>query len=284
MNAKVKNLIVRAITGAVFVAVLVSAICFGYATMGLLFAIITGLSVWEFCSVVNTREDVDTNRTIVTLTGVCLFAATWFYCVTGFNKAFILTLFPIIYLIISELYLQQKSPVNNWAYSMMAILYVALPFSLLNVISIKSIANTADIMYDYLTPLAIFVFLWASDTGAYCVGSLIGKHPLFKRISPNKSWEGSVGGAVLAIGLSMIFAHYDTSLYSTLQWAGMALVVVVFGTWGDLVESLMKRQLGIKDSGNILPGHGGMLDRFDSSLIAIPAVALYLAICESYFR
>jgi len=126
--------------------------------------------------------------------------------------------------------------------------------------------------------------LWASDTGAYCVGSLIGKHPLFKRISPNKSWEGSVGGAVLAIGISMIFAHYDTSLYSTLQWAGMALVVVVFGTWGDLVESLMKRQLGIKDSGNILPSHGGMLDRFDSSLIAIPAVALYLAICESYFR
>ncbi|MBQ5352006.1 MAG: phosphatidate cytidylyltransferase, partial [Bacteroidaceae bacterium] len=149
---------------------------------------------------------------------------------------------------------------------------------------IKSIANTTNIMYDYLTPLAIFVFLWASDTGAYCVGSLIGKHPLFKRISPNKSWEGSVGGAVLAIGISMIFAHYDTSLYSTLQWAGMALVVVVFGTWGDLVESLMKRQLGIKDSGNILPGHGGMLDRFDSSLIAIPAVALYLAICESYFR
>ena len=126
--------------------------------------------------------------------------------------------------------------------------------------------------------------MWASDTGAYCVGSLIGKHPLFKRISPNKSWEGSVGGAVLAIGISMIFAHYDTSLYSTLQWAGMALVVVVFGTWGDLVESLMKRQLGIKDSGNILPGHGGMLDRLDSSLIAIPAVALYLAICESYFR
>ena len=126
--------------------------------------------------------------------------------------------------------------------------------------------------------------MWASDTGAYCVGSLIGKHPLFKRISPNKSWEGSVGGAVLAIGISMIFAHDDTSLDSTLQWAGMALVVVVFGTWGDLVESLMKRQLGIKDSGNILPGHGGMLDRFDSSLIAIPAVALYLAICESYFR
>ena len=126
--------------------------------------------------------------------------------------------------------------------------------------------------------------MWASDTGAYCVGSLIGKHPLFKRIAPNKSWEGSVGGAVLAIGISMIFAHYDTSLYSTLQWAGMALVVVVFGTWGDLVESLMKRQLGIKDSGNILPGHGGMLDRFDSSLIAIPAVALYLTICESYFR
>lgn len=281
MSDKLKNLIVRAITGAIFVAVLVSGIVFGAPTMGLLFAIITGLSVWEFCTIVNNREDVTINKVIVTLSGVCLFAATWFFCITGITKEFILVLLPIIYIIISELYLKQNNPMNNIAYSMFAIMYVAIPFSLMNVISIKHLPDSTDIMYDYVTPLAVFIFLWASDTGAYCVGSLIGKRPLFKRISPNKSWEGSVGGGVLAVAISQLLAFLPIgSGYTPLQWAGMAIVVVVFGTWGDLVESLMKRQLGIKDSGNILPGHGGMLDRFDSSLIAIPAVAVYLCLMQ----
>ena len=125
--------------------------------------------------------------------------------------------------------------------------------------------------------LAIFVLLWCNDTGAYCTGSLIGRHKLFPRISPGKTWEGSVGGAVLAVAASQVFAHFVPTL-TALQWAGFAIVVVVFGTWGDLVESLLKRQLGVKDSGNILPGHGGMLDRFDSSLLAIPATVVYLSL------
>ena len=123
--------------------------------------------------------------------------------------------------------------------------------------------------------LAIFVFLWCSDTGAYCTGSLIGKHKLFPRISPAKSWEGSVGGAVVALIASQVFYSYAPFI-TPVEWAIFALVVVVFGTWGDLIESLLKRQIGIKDSGHILPGHGGMLDRFDSSLLAIPAVFAYL--------
>ena len=104
---------------------------------------------------------------------------------------------------------------------------------------------------------------------------LFGKHRLFERISPKKSWEGSIGGGIISILVSLIMAHFFPFL-NTVQWIGLALTVVVFGTWGDLVESLMKRQLGIKDSGNILPGHGGMLDRFDSTLLAVPAIVLYL--------
>ena len=126
-----------------------------------------------------------------------------------------------------------------------------------------------------MLPLSVFIFLWASDSGAYLVGSLIGKHRLFERISPKKSWEGSIGGGVLALVAAWAL-WYFFPIMSLWQWIGMALVVVVFGTWGDLVESLLKRQLGIKDSGHILPGHGGILDRFDSSMLAVPAVVIYL--------
>ena len=123
--------------------------------------------------------------------------------------------------------------------------------------------------------MAVFIFLWTSDTGAYCFGSLFGKHRLFERISPKKSWEGSIGGTFVSLLAALIVWYFDRSL-NIPQWLGFALVVVIFGTWGDLVESLLKRQLGIKDSGNILPGHGGLLDRFDSSLLALPAVVIYL--------
>ena len=132
-----------------------------------------------------------------------------------------------------------------------------------------------------LLPLSVFIFLWTNDTGAYCSGSLFGKHKLFPRISPAKSWEGSIGGGVFVLIAAAIvgyFANSGESLHTLNipEWMGLGLVVAVFGTWGDLVESLFKRTIGVKDSGNILPGHGGMLDRFDSSLMAIPAAVIYL--------
>ena len=121
-----------------------------------------------------------------------------------------------------------------------------------------------------------------NDTGAYLCGSLWGKHKLFPRISPGKSWEGSIGGGILVMAIAILI-WYLTELYdvnelslNAFEWAGLGLTVVIFGTWGDLIESLFKRTLGIKDSGTILPGHGGMLDRFDSSLLAIPAAVVYL--------
>ena len=143
------------------------------------------------------------------------------------------------------------------------------------------------ITFNSLLPLSVFIFLWVNDTGAYCTGSLLGRHKLFPRISPAKSWEGSIGGAIFVLAAAYAIGYYDNmlvmdgdnsgrGLLSIPAWLGLGLVVVIFGTWGDLVESLFKRTLGIKDSGNILPGHGGMLDRFDSSLLAIPAAVVYL--------
>lgn len=281
MSDKQKNLVVRTITGVIFVAAVVSGFINPNA-MVLLFSIITGLTIWEFTGIVNDSSRANVNRFICTVAGIYFFLA-----MTGYNSGitpsgvFIPYLITLVYLLIAELYVKADDPIANWAYTMMSQLYIALPFSLLNVLAFSQTKNGMPV-YNYLLPLSVFVFLWINDSGAYCSGSLLGKHKLFPRISPAKSWEGSIGGAVLtmaaAAGISVFLENngYDTAGMNMAEWIGLALVIVVFGTWGDLVESLFKRTIGIKDSGNILPGHGGMLDRFDSSLLAIPAAVVYL--------
>ena len=275
-----KNFIVRTITAVFFVAAIVTSFLNPRA-MTLLFSIVTGMTIWEFAGLVNDRPFISINRFICTVSGVYLFLA-----MAGYNSGltpatvFIPYLVSIIYLMVAELYLKAKDPVNNWAYTMMSQLYIALPLSLLNVLAFRS--NGYDIQYTYLMPLSVFVFLWINDAGAYICGSLLGRHKLFPRISPGKSWEGSIGGGLLVV-VAAVLVWYFTDQYdvndlgmTACEWAGLGIVVVLFGTWGDLIESLFKRTLGIKDSGNILPGHGGMLDRFDATLLAVPASVVYL--------
>lgn len=277
-----KNLITRSITGVLFVAIIV--VCFMCPEgMIMVFALITGLTVWEYTGLVNTIDGVAVNRFISTAAGVYLFLAVAGFC-SGITPSavFIPYLLSVIYLFISELYTESKNAINNWAYTMLSQMYVALPLSTINILAFRDYGG--QVVFSYLTPLSIFIFLWANDTGAYCFGSLFGKHKLFPRISPGKTWEGSIGGGLLVLAVAAIIGYVENSntgelMYgntmSVAQWMGLGLVVVFFGTWGDLVESLFKRTMGIKDSGKILPGHGGMLDRFDSSLMAIPAAVVY---------
>lgn len=283
------NFIVRAITGVLFVAVVVTCFLKPLAMVGF-FALVTGLSIWEFTGLVNLRETVKVNRFISTVAGVYLFLAFAGWCMQVVpSAAFVPYLITVVYLFISELYQRNEDAINDWAYTMLSQMYVALPFACINMLAFRSAAN-GETVYGLLLPLSIFIFLWCNDTGAYLAGSLLGKHKLFPRISPGKSWEGSIGGGILVCFIAWLMSYIDengvlecmgatqTGL-TTLQWIGLGLVVVFFGTWGDLVESLFKRTLGVKDSGNILPGHGGMLDRFDSSLMAIPASVVYLMSC-----
>ncbi len=275
-----KNLIVRTITGVIFVAAVVASFLRPEA-MVLLFSIVTGLTVWEFTGLVNDRPGVTVNRFICTVAGVYFFYAMTYFCSDLYGGAaksvvFIPYLVTIVYLLVAELYGKQEDPINNWAYTMLSQMYIALPFSLINVLAFTATPEGV-VRFNMLLPLSVFVFLWVNDSGAYCVGSLLGRHKLFPRISPGKSWEGSIGGAVFVLAAAYAISYYlDGVMLTDWQWLGLGLVVVIFGTWGDLVESLFKRTLGIKDSGNILPGHGGMLDRFDSSLLAIPAAVVYL--------
>lgn len=281
MTSKQKNLITRSITGILYVAIMVTSFLQS-VNMIVVFALITGLATWEFTGLVNEYKHVNVNRLITTVAGVYFFLA-----VAGVNSGAIQTnavfvpyLLTIIYLFISGLYTKSSDSVNDWAYTMLSQMYIALPLSTINVIAFRQAADGLNYYY-YLLPLSTFIFLWANDTGAYCTGSLFGKHKLFPRISPAKSWEGSIGGGILVLIVASIMYYIESqgenlSGLNLIEWLGLGFVVVVFGTWGDLVESLLKRTLGIKDSGNILPGHGGILDRFDSSLMAIPASVVYL--------
>ena len=275
-----KNFIVRTITGIIFVAAIVASFLRPEA-MVLLFSIVTGLTIWEFTGLVNGNVNVNVNRFISTAAGVYFFYAMTYFCSDLYGGSaksvvFIPYLVTIIYLLVAELYLKQEDPIADWAYTMLSQMYIALPFSLLNVLAFTATPQ-GTVNFNTLLPLSVFVFLWINDTGAYCTGSLIGRHKLFPRISPAKSWEGSIGGAVFVLAAAWAISYWlDGVMLTTLEWLGLGMVVAVFGTWGDLVESLFKRTLGIKDSGHILPGHGGMLDRFDSSLLAIPAAVIYL--------
>ena len=270
-----KNLIIRALTGIIFVVVLISAIYIHPIFFLILFCIITGLTLWEFGGLVKHYENANLQRTVNVLGGVYLFIATFVYA-NGLTdgKIFLPYLLFIMLTMIAELYYKAPNPINNWAFTLFAQVYCAGSFSILNFIGAEP--GTPGVMsYTPLFIMAIFIFVWLDDTGAYLVGSLIGKHKLFERISPKKSWEGFFGGLILSLASSQAFAWFAPEI-NRMNWLGLAATVVLFGTWGDLIESLPKRTLGVKDSGNVLPGHGGMLDRFDSVMLAVPASYIYI--------
>ena len=283
MSDKKKNLIIRSISGIIFLAIMIVGMIFRPDAFIFLFTLITGLTIWEYTGLVNELEDVTVNRFISTIAGMYFFLAVAAIR-TGMVENFVIFvpyILSIVYLFISELYTRNENAIHDWAYTMLAQMYIAMPFALINVLAFEISPDGTIHHFDRLLPLSVFIFLWVNDTGAYCSGSLLGKHKLFPRISPGKSWEGSIGGGVFVLIAAAIIGYFanngdNSHSLNILQWMGLGLTVVFFGTWGDLVESLFKRTLGIKDSGNIMPGHGGMLDRFDSSLMAIPAAVVYL--------
>lgn len=278
MIARTKNLALRALTGILFVSIVSAAILAGATSFILLFTAITVLCINEFCTLIRRTENITPNKVLCIVSGVYLILAFSAFC-SNYSLAvvFIPYLLAIVWMLISELYSKSEHPIGNIAINMMSQMYIAIPLATAIVIAF-TLTPEGHIEYNATLPFSIFIFLWSHDTGAYIVGSLCGHHKLFPRISPHKTWEGTIGGTFLAIVASQIIALVYPETMNKLLWGGLALVVVVFGTWGDLVESLIKRTLNVKDSGNVLPGHGGWLDRFDSSLLALPASAIYLCI------
>lgn len=280
-----KNLIVRALTGAVYVVLLAGCTLYGPVSAYLFFSLVAMATLWEFSTLMNRHYGASLVPYLNACAGMLLTSSVWLWLVggNGAHQAFALYGLLMLYLLISELYRKAADPLKNWSLIFASQLYVALPFALLPMMSVAYDEN-GRCVYEEIYPMALFLFIWINDTGAYLFGCSLSRYftpKLFPRISPKKSWVGSIGGGLLTVAASVALWHFFPELLSLPKWIGFALVVVFFGTWGDLVESLLKRHLGIKDSGNILPGHGGMLDRFDSSLLAIPAVTIYMILVNS---
>ena len=269
------NFLQRTITGILFVLVLISAVYFHFFSFLFLFALIIILSQLEFYKIVKTDE-VKPQKISGIITGLILFATfSWAHYS---NQYYILLInLPVIFTIfIFELFRKSKNPFMNIAYTILGILYIALPVSLLTFIVI---AHNGE--YNPALLLGYFFLLWSYDTGAYLIGRLAGKNKLFERISPKKTWEGAVGGLIISVGIAYILNIYFPLLTFT-QWAAVAVIIAITGTFGDLIESMLKRSSDLKDSGNILPGHGGILDRFDALFISVPFVITYLYLIVSY--
>lgn len=273
MNAlKLPNIVVRILSGIIFIAILIGGMLVNQYTFAIVFSLITALLLYEFYGLIEKATKIPVVRTWNILGGFALVLGGFYYTALGSAFfAFVPYISYLLVLFVSELYLKRQNPIHSLAYSILGQVYIAVPFALTNYLVFAYEPGS----YHYVYILALFVFIWINDSFAYLTGMAFGKHRLFERISPKKSWEGFIGGAVFSIASSFIFAHFYPNL-STIAWIGLSVITVLFGTWGDLFESLIKRTLGVKDSGNMIPGHGGLLDRFDSTILAIPAVFVYL--------
>lgn len=264
------NFLQRTLSGFLFVLIIVGSIAWNPYSFALVFTLITGWTVYEFHKLTNQQHDVQAMSLLSVIGAVLLFVTSFLYAsgLIIYPSFSIYGLYVVLMLVI-ELYRRKSNPLHNWAYFLLGQVIIALPFSLLSfILFIES--------YNPIILIAVFVTIWVNDTGAYLVGMTFGKHRLFERVSPKKSWEGFIGGALAALISGYVFSLFITDI-NLWQWLIFSEIVVIFGTFGDLLESLLKRTVNVKDSGDVIPGHGGLLDRFDSMLLAAPAIFIFLS-------
>jgi phosphatidate cytidylyltransferase len=264
----------RSITSLVGALLILGALIYSEWTYFLIFAIILGISQMEFYKL-SGLDGMLPLKSFGTILGLLIFGLTFMVEKERLSYEYLFLVFPLVSLtFFIKLYKKtDKKPFTGVAYTYLGIFYVAIPFSLLNfaVFSVNQV-------YHFEILVGCLLILWASDTGAYFAGTRFGKTKLFERVSPKKSWEGFLGGAFLAIVVAFVLSHYFVVLEDW-KWLVIAGIIIIAGTYGDLVESLFKRSIEIKDSGSILPGHGGFMDRFDGLLLSAPFITAFLKIC-----
>jgi len=266
------NLTQRLVTAIIGAAAIIAGVAYSEWTYFAIFFIICFFSLLEFYKLAG-LDGLIPLKTLGTLSGITLFVLSFFIERNSISPRYYLLFFPMVSLVyLVKLYKKtERKPFTNIAFTFLGIFYIAVPFALLNHAAFE------NGYYNFEIILGAFLILWASDTGAYIAGTSFGKTKLFERISPKKSWEGFWGGAALAMAMTYGISLYFESL-TLVNWLIIALIIIIGGTFGDLVESLLKRSIEIKDSGDSLPGHGGFLDRFDGLFISAPFIVAYLEI------
>lgn len=269
-TTKMKNIVTRSLSGVVYVALIVAALLAGTYWFMALMALFAMLAVREFQTLTSSTTGRSPLRLLISTVDI---AATVALCLITYEfmtavvwDAVIIAIYLVVRVVIS-LYDTRPDAFAAVGRSVLSVIYIGVPLAL------AALLNNMSHKPNHLM-LIIFIMIWLNDTGAYCVGCTFGRHRLFERLSPKKSWEGFWGGLVFCVGAGAACSvALDSG--SMVEWIGLGLVVCVFSTWGDLFESLMKRSLGVKDSGHLIPGHGGILDRIDSLLLVAPACFVY---------
>jgi len=288
-----KSFLQRTVTGLVLVAAIMAGILFGPYSFVAVFSVLIFGVLYEFYNLINHSREVHIVKWLHSLAGTTMFICGFLEAshLTS-NWSYLIYLAYMMIMFISRLYTRQDNPIRELAYVILGQVYIAAPLTLINSIAFHTLKYPlGEILKDYcpIFVLSLFLFIWINDTGAYITGCTFGKHKLFPRVSPKKSWEGLWGGMLfcMLLGLGLYYPQFWSFIgvdihegvrLTRLDWMGMALVVSIFATFGDLIESFVKRGVGVKDSGNILPGHGGLWDRFDSLIMAAPAMYIYLVI------
>jgi phosphatidate cytidylyltransferase len=268
------NLVQRTISGVVFLLIIIGSMLLGKYTFGVTFLIILFLALSEFYDLMFASGAIPFAIPGI-ISGIFVFIIA-FLVSSGIACHTLLFLFLplIILLIIIALYSFKENAIQNMAITLFGIFYISFPLSAMNYLVFPAINGYE---YTHKIALGILILVWINDTGAYLIGMSIGRKSLFPRISPKKSWEGTIGGAVLTF-LTSLEIKPLMGILTHIDWFVIAIIVSVFGIYGDLTESLIKRSANLKDSGKIMPGHGGILDRIDSILFVIPISLVYLVL------
>lgn len=279
---KLKDISTRAVAGTLYILFILLGLLGGRFSFVAIFGTILGIGLFEFYRMMEKDTLHAISKIFNIVMGVVIFFSVFLYLEEISLIALpISVLLYLLILISSAIFIKREDILHGIIYSGFGQMYVTMPMCLLMFMSYFFPGESGGEGYHYAPVLAIFVFIWVNDTAAYFFGSLLGKRKLMEHISPKKTIEGFVLGVVFTVIASLVFARFHAE-YSVVFWIGSAVVIAIFGTMGDLFESLIKRTSTVKDSGNLIPGHGGILDRIDSLLIAIPAIYLYFTI-YSYF-
>jgi phosphatidate cytidylyltransferase len=267
---------IRTISGAVFVAIMLSVIYFGAATFAIWILFVMCVALWEFYNIAR-KLSVCPQRSVGFTIAVILYATGYMHAFDVLPDKITVTILYLIiplavWVFIRELYRRCEQPFVNIAYTFLGVIYVALPFSLMPIVF-------AEMGQAFV--FCYFILLWTNDTFAYLFGITLGKHRLFPRHSPKKSWEGYIGG-IASVSLSSYLLHLVFPELAIIHIVVTGLIIAITSTLGDLVESMLKRNAGIKDAGKIMPGHGGLMDRFDVTFLSLPLVFLYIKILQAF--
>lgn len=285
LNDKMKNLLIRTASGIVLLVVVVSAVFVSPYTFAALLLLIGLWSMYEFIRLAETGREVKIVKWLPMTVGAALilFPIAWYADYAGVAEGLmsvwivatavlVLALTPLCFVV--ELFRRQPHPMENAAVEMAAVVYAAVPMMLFGIMALSPVTSATG--YDPKFVMTYILIVWVNDIFAYLTGMSIGRHKMFERISPKKTWEGLAGGVVFAIGFAMAAGWYFGQ--NVWIWGGFGAVTVAGAILGDLVESMFKREVGVKDSGKILPGHGGMMDRFDALLLSLPWAFIYFMV------